>query len=47
VASSLKQQQVPVRDVVIKGEGHEAPYGKQDWWYEALHFVIRVEGGKK
>lgn len=41
VASELKRQRVPVKEVVIEGDGHEAPYGRQAWWYDALTFVTR------
>jgi predicted esterase len=43
VTDALKRQKVPVKDIVVKGDGHEAPYGKQDWWYEALTFVTGEE----
>lgn len=43
VAEELRRQKVPVREVVVKGEGHDAPYGRQDWWYEALTFVTGEE----
>lgn len=41
VASELKKQRVPVKEIVIEGDGHEAPYGRQAWWYDALTFVTR------
>ena len=39
VAEALEEQKVPLKRIEIKGDGHEAPYGNQSWWPDALKFV--------
>ena len=42
VVAALNRVGAPVKELVIRGEGHEAPYGKQDWWYDTLTFVTGI-----
>lgn len=39
VVDALTEQAVPVYYEEIKGGGHNAPYGNQSWWTNALEFV--------
>ena len=43
IIAALKRQNAPIKYREIENDGHEAPYGDQSWWAEALKFAAGLD----